>query len=397
MIQKEKTNKKKEASSIAAIVTAMILAFAIIAASGASSAYSQTGNGSNKTLRIGYFPNINHAQAVIGLGNGDYQKVLGSNVKIETHIFNAGPAAIEALFAKQIDVAYVGPGPAINGYVKSEGQFLRIIAGGASGGAAFVVRNDSGINSPNDLANKKLAAPEIGNTQDVALRTYLIDNGFKTKENGGNVEVLNAQNSDILTLFLKKEIDGAWVPEPWAERLVKEGGGKILVDERDLWKPDGKFVTANIVVSTEYLKNNPDVVKKLLEAHVNETQWINDHKPEAIKAFNEQLQKLTGKTISEDVLNASLSRLEFTYDPIKQSLIKAADNAVRLGYLKQKPDLSGIYDLSLLEQVLQEKGLPPISSEQQAGNSTNLAGQTITADNATAANSTTIEPNADAG
>jgi NitT/TauT family transport system substrate-binding protein len=396
MIQKEKTNKKKEASSIAAIATAMILAFAIIAASGASSAYSQTGNGSNKTLRIGYFPNINHVQAVIGLGNGDYQKVLGSNVKIETHIFNAGPAAIEALFAKQIDVAYVGPGPAINGYVKSEGQFLRIIAGGASGGAAFVVRNDSGINSPNDLANKKLSAPEIGNTQDVALRTYLIDNGFKTKENGGNVEVLNAQNSDILTLFLKKEIDGAWVPEPWAERLVKEGGGKILVDERDLWKPDGKFVTANIVVSTEYLKNNPDVVKKLLEAHVSETQWINDHKPEAIKAFNEQLQKLTGKTISEDILNASLSRLEFTYDPIKQSLTKAADNAVRLGYLKQKPALSGIYDLSLLEQVLQEKGLPPTSSEQQAGNS-NGAGQTITADNATATNSTIIEPNADAG
>ena len=394
----------KTASSIAVIATAMILAFAIIAASGASSAYSQTSpipptvsdehnndnNATTKTIRIGYFPNINHAQAVIGLGNGDYQKALGNDVKIETQTFNAGPAAIEALFAKKIDVAYVGPGPAINGYVKSDGHALKIIAGGASGGAAFVVRNDSNINSPADLAGKKFATPEIGNTQDIALRTYLLDNGLQTKEKGGNVEVLTAQNADILTLFLKGDISGAWVPEPWAERLVKEVGGKIFVDERDLWKPDGKFVTANIIVSTEYLKSNPDVVKKLVEAHVNETQWINEHKPEAIKAFNEQLKKLTGKTISEDILNASLSRLEFTYDPIKQSLIKGAENAFKLGYLKQNPDLSGIYDLSLLQQVLQEKGLPPISDGQQQNGASSGA---ASGGNATVpSNSTSLQP-----
>src|SRR5919199_1713428 len=175
-----------------------------------------TGDGSSvakKTLRIGYFPNINHAAAVIGLGRGDFQKILGNNIDVKTQLFNAGPAAIEGLLANQIDVTFVGPGPAINGYVRSDGQALRIISGVASGGAGFVVRNDVGINSAQDLANKKFATPELGNTQDIALRNYLLDNGFNIKEKGGNVEVLTVKNSDIVTLFLTKQIDGAWVPE----------------------------------------------------------------------------------------------------------------------------------------------------------------------------------------
>ena len=226
------------------------------------------------TLRIGYFPNINHAQAVIGLGRGDFQNALGDNVQVTTQIFNAGPPAIEALFANQIDVAYIGPNPAINGYVQSNGEALRIISGAASGGAVFVVRNDSGINSPQDLANKKFATPELGNTQDIALRNYLLGNGLNTIEKGGNVEVLTAKNPDILTLFLTKQIDGAWVPEPWRETLVNEGGGRIFVDERDLWPPEGKFVTAHIIARSDYLQNNPDVIKKLLEAHMDVTNWI---------------------------------------------------------------------------------------------------------------------------
>jgi NitT/TauT family transport system substrate-binding protein len=312
-------------------------------------------------LRIGYFPNINHAQAVIGLGRGDFQKALGDNVEVKTQIFNAGPAAMEGLLANQIDISYIGPGPTINGYVRSDGQVLKIISGAASGGAVFVVRNDSGINSAQDLANKKFATPELGNTQDVALRNYLLDNGFNTKEKGGNVEVLTVKNPDIVTLFLTKQIDGAWVPEPWGERLVKEGGGKILVDERDLWPPDGKFVTAHIIVRPDYFQNNPDVVKKLLEAHINETNWINSNKTAAIQAFNVELEKLTGQRISEDVLNASLSRMDFTYDPIRLSLFQDATDAYNLGFLPENPDLSGIYDLTILDQVLQERGLPPVS------------------------------------
>jgi NitT/TauT family transport system substrate-binding protein len=313
------------------------------------------------TLRIGYFPNINHAQAVIGLGNGDFQRALGDNVQVTTQIFNAGPSAIEALFANQIDVTYIGPSPTINGYVRSGGEALRVISGAASGGAVFVVRNDSGINSPQDLANKKFATPELGNTQDVALRNYLLDNGYNTKDKGGNVEVLPVKNPDIVTLFLTKQIDGAWVPEPWGERLVREGGGKILVDERDLWPPEGKFVTTNIIVNPNYLENNPDVIKKLLEAHIDETNWINNNKAAAIGAFNIELQKLTGQTIAEDVLNASLSRIDFTYDPVRLSLFQDAADAYNLGFLPENPDVTGIYDLAILDQVLQERGLLPIS------------------------------------
>ena len=205
---------------------------------------------------------------MIGLGNGDFQKSLGNNVKVETFQFNAGPSAIESLLAKRIDVTYIGPNPAINGFVISDGKDVRVIAGATSAGASFVVRNDSGINSVSDLGGKKFASPQLGNTQDVALRKYLMDNGFKTTENGGNVTVVPVANADILTLFLKKEIDGAWVPEPWATRLVKEANGRVFIDERDLWPPEGKFVTAHIIVRPDYLKENPDVIKKLSQLRI---------------------------------------------------------------------------------------------------------------------------------
>src|ERR687897_2075710 len=323
-------------------------------------------NSQSRTLRIGYFPNLNHAQAVIGLQqDGDFQKTLNANssdinkgVRIESYVFNAGPSAIEALFGGQIDVAYVGPNPAINGYLASSGQGLKIISGAASGGASFVVRNDSGINSVNDLGGKKFASPQLGNTQDVALRKYLVDMGYNTADNGGNVTIVPVTPADILTLMLKKDIDGAWVPEPWATRLVKEANGRIFVDERELWPPDGKFVTANIIARTDYLNENPDIIERLLQAHINKTIWINENKDQSITAFNEALKKITGKTILEDEIRDAMTRLEFTYDPIKESLLKMADNAYELGYLgdgRSKLDLSTIFDLTILGDILDEK------------------------------------------
>ena len=367
----------KTISAIAA--AAIILIAAIVMIIPAAPAFSQitdsgisgeNGSTVKKTLRIGYFPNINHAQAVIGLGNGTFQKALGNNVDVKTFIFNAGPSAMEALFAKQVDVTYVGPNPAINAYVVSQGKDLRIISGASSGGAVFVVRNDSEIQTTKDFANKKFASPQLGNTQDVALRKYLLDNGYKTKENGGNIEVVPAKNPDILTLMLKKEIDGAWVPEPWGERLIKEANARLFIDERDLWPPNGQFVTGHIVARTDYLQNNPDIIKKLLAAHVDETLWINSHKEEAIKAFNVELKKITGQTIPEDQLRGALARLELTYDPIKLSLFQSANSAFDIGFLgKTRPDLSGIYDLKLLDEVLSEKGLPAIETggQEQTG------------------------------
>ena len=350
-------------------------------------------------LRLGYFPNLNHAQVIIGLANGHFQIALSENssdsgenrdkgTTIKEYVFSAGPSAIEALYAGQIDVAYVGPNPAINGYMASNGEGIRIISGSASGGAVFVVRNDSGILSTTDFGGKKFASPQLGNTQDVALRKYLKQNGYETVENGGNVTVVPVKPSDILTLMLKKEIDGAWVPEPWGARLVKESNAKIFVDERDLWPPDGKFATTNIIVRTDYLKDNPEVIRKLINAQIDETLWINSTLNELqksnvsstsgnvenqtsqnidkdgmelfIHAFNDGLERITGNTVPEDELRDALQRLEFTYDPIKRSLFKMADDAYDLGLIGRgtKPDLTNIYDLGLLNQVLKERDLP---------------------------------------
>ena len=368
--------KLQQATKLTITLAAIIIVTAVITplkpvvfAQSASTNSSNTSTGSNsvKTLRIGYFPNINHAQAVIGFGNGDFQKALGNNINVQTTVFNAGPSAIEALLAKRIDATYVGPNPAINGYVVSDGKDLKIIAGSSSGGASFVVRNDAGINSLKDLAGKRLASPELGNTQDISLRSYLQRNGLKTTDQGGNVVLTPIANPDILTLFLKKQLDGAWVPEPWATRLVKEANGRIFLDERSIW-PGGKFLTANIAVSTDYLKNNLDVISKLLSAHVNETVWINNHKDEAVQAFNTQVKKLTGKSIPQDELKQAFSRIDFTYDPLKLSLFQSANNAYNLGLLakgKPHPDLSGIFDLTILDQVLKSKGLAPIEGGEQ--------------------------------
>jgi len=344
--------------AIAGTIIASVIAVSIVSNSESLFSLNDTTTTAD-VVRIGYFPNINHAQAVIGLGNGNFQKALG-NVKVEPQIFNAGPSAIEALFANQIDVTYTGPNPAINGYIKSDGEVLRIISGAASGGAVFVVRNDAEINSVDDFSGKKFSSPQLGNTQDVALRAYLLKNGYKTTENGGNVEVIPAKNADILTLMLKKEIDGAWVPEPWGAKIIKEANSRIFVDERDLW-PQGKFVTGHIIVSTKYLQNNPDVIKKLLVAHVDQTQWINQNKEESFKVFNAELEKITGKTIPDDEFQEAFSRMEITYDPVKESLFKSANDAFDIGFLGDiRPDISKIYDLKLLNEVLEEKGLEPI-------------------------------------
>ena len=354
--------------AIVMIITAAALISAPISVAGA-----QTAANSQKTLRIGYFPNITHSQAVIGLNNGDFQKTLGENVTVETVRFNAGPSAIESLLADRIDVTYIGPNPAINGYLLSNGEDVRVISGASSGGASFVVRNDSGINSVSDLGGKKFASPQLGNTQDVALRKYLVENGFNTVDKGGNVTLLPIANADILTVFLKGEIDGAWVSEPWATRLVQEADGKVLLDERDLW-PNGKFVTGNIIVRTDYLRDNPDVIKRLLQAHVDETLWINKDMTDAVKEFNTQLDRITGQKIDPQVLSNAYSNLEITYDPLKLTLYKSANDAYDLGFIekgKERPNLSGIYDTKLLDEVLAEKGLPLIDGEDGGATSTN--------------------------
>jgi NitT/TauT family transport system substrate-binding protein len=312
-------------------------------------------------LRVGYFPNITHSQALIGLARGDFQDALGEEVVIQPTMFNAGPSVIEALFAGQIDLSYIGPNPAINGFIKSEGEALRIVCGATSGGAAFVVRADSGIRTADDLAGKKLASPQMGNTQDVALRTYLLANGMKTREQGGDVEVVPTSNPLILDMLRLGEIDGAWVPEPWASRLIIEGGGELFLDERDLWtQTGGAFVTAQIIVSTKFFTAHPEVVKDWIRAHVEITQWELEHPADARELLNAEIEKFTGKKLPAEVLTMAWGRMTVTWDPIPASLFQSAQYAYEAGFLKEKPNLDGIYDVNLLDQVLEEKGLPPV-------------------------------------
>jgi len=308
------------------------------------------------TIRVGAFPNITHAQAMVGKANGWFDKAMGSQVKIQWTSFNAGPSAIEALFAGAIDMTYVGPNPAINGYVRSNGEALRVVAGAASGGASLVVRNDSGINKPEDFHGKRVASPQFGNTQDVALRNWLKRYGLKTTDKGGDVQIVPMANPDQLTLFLRKDLDAAWAPEPWATRLIHEGNGRLLVDERTLW-PDGQFVIGLLVVNTKFLKAHPDLVKSWIRAHVDLTDWINGHQPEAKRLLNQQIQAETGKALPPAVLDEAFSRMQVTFDPLHNALTTAAQQAFDDGFLgRQMPDLSRLYDLSLLNQVLAEKG-----------------------------------------
>ncbi|WP_214318884.1 ABC transporter substrate-binding protein [Nonomuraea sediminis] len=336
---------------------------AALAASALVSLVAACGGGSTsgtsekaKEVRLGFFPNITHATALIGTEKGLYAKHLG--VPVKTSTFNAGPAAVEAIFSGAIDATYVGPNPAINAWAKSKGKAIKIIAGAASGGVYLVVK--PGINSVEDLKGKKIATPQLGNTQDVALRYWLQSKGLKTDtQGGGDVHIVPQENAQTLQTFATGQIDGAWVPEPFASRLVIESKGKILQDERELW-PNKQFVITQLIVRQDWANANPDLVKKLLEAHVEATKFINDDPAAAAQVANQAIEKLTQKPLKPEVLASAFKNITFTNDPIASSLTASADHAVKVGLLKPV-DLNGIYDLKPLNEVLAAQGQQSIS------------------------------------
>src|SRR5438105_9299444 len=316
--------------------------------------------GEKVTLRLGYFNNITHAPAIVGLEKGIFADKLGPDVTLAPSVFNAGPAAVEAIFSGAIDATFVGPNPAINAFAKSNGQAVRIISGATSGGA-FLVVNPS-ITKAADLKGKKVASPQLGNTQDVALRSWLKSQGLTTDtQGGGDVSIVPQDNAQALQAFESGAIAGAWVPEPWATRMVQEGKGKVLVDEKTLW-PGGQFVTTQLIVRTPFLKDHPDVVQHLLEGQVAATDFLNTNPAEAKTLVNQGLQKVTGKALPQSVIDAAWPNMTFTNDPIASSLRKGADNAKAVGLLDANTKLDGIYDLTLLNKVLKAAGKPEVAS-----------------------------------
>jgi NitT/TauT family transport system substrate-binding protein len=325
-----------------------------------SSVAGKGGGGGANQIRLGYFANLTHATPLVGLARGFYARELGPTT-VSTQVFQAGPAAVEAIFAGAVDAAYVGPNPAINAYTKSEGEAVRVVAGATSGGAALVVKPE--IKDAAGLKGKRIATPQRGNTQDVALRAWLAGKGLKTDiSGGGDVKVTPTENPTTLQAFQKGDIDGAWVPEPWASRLVVEAGAKLLVDERSLW-PQGRFVTTHLLVATRFLNEHPDRVAALLRAHVAANQWITSNKDEAKSLVNGELAKLSGKPLKGPVLDRAWANITVINDPVASSLATSAQHAQQAGLLKPA-NLKGIYDLRPLNQVLQAAGQPPVTDAQ---------------------------------
>lgn len=331
--------------------TALVLA----GLTGLSGCGDDSGTGSSsgpERLRLGYFPNLTHATAVVGVDKGIFAEKLGSGVQFETKTFNAGPEAVEALLSGAIDATYIGPNPAINAYAQSNGQAVRIVAGSASGGVAFIVKPE--IKTAEDLRGKTVSTPQLGNTQDVALRYWLKGKGLTTtKEGGGDVKIKPQANADIVTAFQSGAIQGAWVPEPYASRLTALGGVK-LVDERDLW-PGGQFVITHLLVSKKYLDAHRDVVKKLVEGSVAANAWIKANPQDAQKVVNEALGKITGKPLDAKLTAAAWPTLTFTDDPLPASLKVGAQHAEEIG-LNKHVDLKDIYDLTALNEILKAAG-----------------------------------------
>ena len=309
-------------------------------------------------LRLGYFDNVTHAPALVGQELGIIADALGDTT-LQTQVLGAGPAAVEALSAGAIDAAYLGPNPAVNSFVQSAGQSLRIVAGAASGGAALVVR--AGITDPDDLAGTTIATPQLGNTQDVALRSWLAAEGYETSTTGGgDVSIVPTENAQTLALFQSGKIDGAWLPEPWVSRLVLEAGATVLVDEASLW-PEGAFPTTVLVVRSDYLAMHPGTVRDLVAGHTASVDWLTSHPDEVAAVIQKKLAADTGKPLPEPVLARALTAVRFTTDPLAAAFPVLLKAGVDAGTAKPGT-LDGLFDLTALNAVLTEAGRTPVSA-----------------------------------
>jgi len=322
-----------------------------------SKAASSSGGSAASELRLGYFANVTHATPLVGVAHGDFAKALGAT-KLSTQIYNAGPAEMTALLGGQLDAAYVGPSAALSAYVQSHGEALKIVAGATTGGAELVVKPD--ITSAAQLKGKTLASPQKGNTQDVALRFWLKQQGLTANADGtGDVSVNPQDNASTLDQFKAGHIDGAWLPEPWASRLVTEAGAKVLVDEKALW-PNGQFSTTTLVVASDYLTKHPDTVKALIDGQIAANAWITADPADAQKTVNSELKRITGKSLSDAAIARAFTEQQVTNDPDAATLQTSLDHAVAVKLLKST-DLHGIFDLSILNTELAKNGQTAVS------------------------------------
>ena len=303
-------------------------------------------------LRLGYFPNITHAPAIFGVANGYFTQELGST-KLTTQTFNAGGDEIAALLGGSLDAGFIGSSPAINGFAKSGGEGVRVIAGSTSGGAQLVVSPD--ITSPEQLKGKIIATPQKGNTQDVALKKWLKENNLD-----GQVTVQNLDNPRTLDLFRTNQIAGGWLPEPWSSRLV-DAGAKVLVDEKSLW-PNGQFPTTVLIVRTQYLQEHPDTVSALIRGEQKAVDFTTTNAADAKKVTNDSIKQLTGSSLAPAVLDRSFTELQFTLDPLAATFPQLAKDSVTAGVTDKETSLKGFIDVTALNGVLTQAGKPAVDA-----------------------------------
>ncbi|MEM3915635.1 MAG: ABC transporter substrate-binding protein [Candidatus Nitrosocaldus sp.] len=313
------------------IILSFIAIIIILSATEHNSSVSAT-----RVIRVGLQANLTHTPALIAKSDDAFGKELGMDV--EYRVFKAGPDTMFALLTGQVDIAYIGPIPAVQAHLASNGS-VRIIAGATSGGAMFITRE--GIDTLEDLRGKRLGSPQYGNTQDVALRSYLLEHGLRLKEDMGDISIINAKGTELLLLFRRDEIDGLWVPEPWASRALKEGG-KIFLDERSIW-PDGRFATTVLVARSDLIDRSPDLVDRVLRIHINIIRWINEHRDEAMGIASREIRSITGQSLPEDVVKSAFSSLEFTYDPMQGSIEGYIRKGKMLGLFHSDPTLDRLF------------------------------------------------------
>jgi NitT/TauT family transport system substrate-binding protein len=293
-------------------------------------------------VRVGHFPNITHAQGLVAhnlsrQGKGWFEERLGPGTKVEWFVYNAGPSAMEAVFAQSIDLTYVGPGPALNAYTKSNGAEVRLIAGSANGGAALVVQPDQNLKTAADFRGKKIATPQLGNTQDISCRAWLIAGGLKITQLGGDAQVLPTQNPDQLSMFQQKKVDAVWTVEPWVSRLERESAGKILVDEKDV-------ATTVLVSSAKFLREQRELAKKFAEAHAALTDWMVKNPDEAQKLIKAELLAETRSDMAPELIAQSWKRIAFTAETPRASIESFMQNSLKTGFIKTAPDLTKLFE-----------------------------------------------------
>lgn len=350
--------RRRSSTLVLALLTALALSGCSRADEGPTAGPAADAGATAPEIRLGYFPNVTHAPAIIAAEDGLFTKELGAT-KLTTQNFNAGGEAVNALLGGSLDATYIGSGPSINAFAKSKGEAVRLVAGATEGGAQLVVKPE--ITSADQLKGRTIATPQAGNTQDIALKKWLPENGLAIGQGPDAVTIANLDNPRTLDSFKTGTVDGGWLPEPWSSRLVLEAGAKVLLDERTLW-PGGRFPTTVLIVRTDFLKQYPGTVRALLRGHLAALDVARTDEAKAKTLVNQGLKKLTGKELPGPVIDRAFDNITLDADPLAATFPQLAKDSVTAGITKEAADLTGFVDLAPLNAELAAAGQPAVDA-----------------------------------